>query len=118
LKVRSFAVGMREARKEMTTLVEELSSVSMLMDPLRHECENTGFSYPQNLRQSFMEVLGHCVGVVSEMGVVLDKFASGNRRQTAKWDDPSQDDMKKLRQRLKPYSELIASNLELLSLYV
>lgn len=118
LKARDFAVGMREARKEMTMLVQELSSLSILLDSLRNEYKDPSSHYPQNLRQSFVEVLGGCAGIVSEIGIVLDKSATGSRRQTVQWKASGRDGMKKLRERLTLYSKLIDTNLELLPLYV
>ena len=59
LKIRTFAVGVREARGKMGSLDQELSSPSMLIEILNDESNDPTFDYPLALRQSFVEVLGH-----------------------------------------------------------
>ncbi len=47
---------MREARKEMASLDQELSSLSMLMEIMKNDCEDPAFEYPLTLRGIFVDV--------------------------------------------------------------
>lgn len=117
LKIRRVAVGVREARKDMASLDQELSSLAMLMEILKNDCEDPAFEYPARLRKSFVDVLGHCAGVLGEMTATLGKFASANLGKRLEWEALGRDNIRKLKERLNTYSDHIGKHLEFLALY-
>jgi len=86
LKIRTFAVGVREARGKMGSLDQELSSPSMLIEILNDESNDPTFDYPLALRQSFVEVLGHCKRIVGEMTAVVERFGAGRLGRRRHWE--------------------------------
>ncbi|KAK5062904.1 hypothetical protein LTR84_004980 [Exophiala bonariae] len=116
LKIRRVAVGVREARKDMASLDQELSLLAMLMEILKNDCEDPAFEYPTRLRKSFVDVLGHCAGVLGEMAATLGKFASAKLGKRLEWEAQGRDNIRKLKERLNTYSDLIGKHLEFLAL--
>lgn len=114
-KVRQFAVGLHESRKEMSAIDQDLSSLEWFIRMLQNDCNDPMFQYHSTLRQSLTEVLGRCATLMKEMTTVIDEMASGNLGRKVEWEMSGREKLSKLKLRLEAYKGHISLHLQMLS---
>jgi hypothetical protein len=115
-QVSGFVASVRDARKDMTSVLAELSSLSLCLETLRND--SAMIDYPDAFREDLLTVLKNCDAVTTEMTTLLDKLASANMMRKVQWTALGKDEMNKLRSSLESHKSALEIGLDMTSLYV
>jgi hypothetical protein len=110
----SFVSDVRDARRDMDAVSQELHSLSLSLENLRDD--SIEINYPEGSHRTLITVLGNCDHVAKEMEALLNKMASGNIGRRMEWTIYGRDDMNKLRSRLEAHKSAIDIALDMVSI--
>lgn len=113
-QISTFATRVKEARKDMQDVLQELAALSANLEQMRDD--QSMKQYPVPLRQNLLDSLKNCDSITKEMGEIVRKLSSTKIFGRFQWSLSKRDKLVSLKTKLEGHKSTISMALMIASM--
>lgn len=116
IQLSTFALEIRDARKDIEAVQRELSSMKLCLEMLHNDVINSNFDYPFSLQKKLVDIVHNADSVAVEISQMLRKMSSTSIGRKIQWSLMVRSEMDKLKSNLESHKSAIEIALDMVSM--